>query len=131
MCCPRQGFGNRCIGTDTPGEGSIFTDIQVVIKRTPSEEPGPGQMCAIQARKHIAKLRRAQPDIAIEIRWCPACKGDETADKWAKLAANKSDYRGVEWKQCTDRYGRRPMPLSRSLARLRREISGEGWREAE
>jgi hypothetical protein len=32
------------------------------------EEPGPDQMHAIQARKHIAALRRARPGIIIEIR---------------------------------------------------------------
>jgi len=65
-----------------------------------SEEPGPGQMYALQARKHIAVLRRARPDITIEIRWRPAHKGvpgNEKADEWAKLAAEEPDARGVEW----------------------------------
>ena len=54
------------------------------------EEPGPGQQYAIQARKHIAALRRARPGVTIEIRWCPAHKGiagNEKADEWAKIAA--------------------------------------------
>jgi hypothetical protein len=82
---------------------------------------------------HIATLRRARPDITIEIRWCPANKGvpgNETADEWAKLAAEKSDARRVEWKQYKDRYGRRPMPLPRSLADLKRDISEKKWQEA-
>jgi diaminopimelate decarboxylase len=44
----------------------------------------PGQMYALQVRSHIAILRRARPDIIIEIRWCPAHKGiagDEKADQ--------------------------------------------------
>jgi hypothetical protein len=34
-----------------------------------SEDPDPGQMYAIQARKHIAALGTARPGIVIEIRW--------------------------------------------------------------
>ena len=54
------------------------------------DEPGPGQQYALQARKHIAALRKARPGIAIEIRWCPAHKcidGNEKPDQWAKVAA--------------------------------------------
>jgi len=43
---------------------------------------------ALQARKHIATLRKARAGIAIEIRWCPAHKevtGNEKADEWAKM----------------------------------------------
>jgi hypothetical protein len=39
---------------------TIFTDAQATVKRMSSEEPGPGQLYAIQARKHIAMLRRAR-----------------------------------------------------------------------
>jgi len=38
--------------------------------------------------------------------------------------------RGVEWKQYTDQYGRRPMPLPRSLAHLKRETPEKKWQEA-
>jgi len=44
-------------------------------------------------------LRKARPDIITEIRWCPAHKGvpgNEKADEWAKLTAEKPDARGVE-----------------------------------
>jgi len=58
-----------------PERAPIFTDAQVAIKRMASEEPGPGQMYALQARKHIAALRRVRPDITAEIRWYPAHKG--------------------------------------------------------
>jgi len=56
----------------TPERVTIFTDAQSAIGRMASDEPGPGQQYALQARKHIATLRRARPGIVIEIRWCPA-----------------------------------------------------------
>jgi hypothetical protein len=86
-------------------------------------------MYAIQARRHIATLRRAHPDIIMEIRWCPAHKGvpgNEKADEWAKLAAEEPNAHGVEWLQA----GARPMPLPRSLTHLKREISEKKWIEA-
>jgi ribonuclease HI len=99
---------------------TIFTDAQAAIRRMASEEPGPGQKYALSARKHIASLRSARPDITIEIRWCPAHKGvpgNEKADEWAKLAAENPDARGVE-------------PLPRSLAHLKRGITEKKWAEA-
>jgi hypothetical protein len=98
-----------------------------------SEEPGPGQQYALQARKHIAALRRARPGITIEIRWCPAHKGvagKEKADEWAKIAAEEPDTRGVEWLSYSDRTEVRAMPLPRPLASLKREISETKWEEA-
>jgi len=61
---------------------------------------------ALQARKHIAALRRARPGIIIEIRWCPVHKGiagNEKADEWAKIAAEEPDTRMVEWLSYSDR----------------------------
>jgi hypothetical protein len=40
-----------------PKRVTIFTDAQAAIRRMASEEPGPGQMYAIQARKQIAALK--------------------------------------------------------------------------
>jgi len=93
------------------------------------------QTYAIQARKHIAALRRAKPDIITEIRWCPARKGvlgNEKADEWAgaKLAAEHPDARGGEWKHYTGRYGRRPMSLERALTHLKRGNWEKKWQEA-
>jgi len=100
-----------------------------------SDKPGPGQQYAIQARKHIAALRRARPGIIIEIRWCPAHKGiagNEKADEWAKIAAEEPDSHGVEWPNFGygDRSEVRAMPLPRSLANLKREISKKKLAEA-
>jgi ribonuclease HI len=117
----------------TPEKVTIFTDAQAAIKRMASEEPGPSQMYVIQARKHIATLRRARPGITIEIRWCPAHKGvprNDMADEWAKLAAEKPGARGVEYEKHLDRYDRRLVPLPRSLAHLKQEISEKKWLEA-
>ena len=41
---------------------------------------GPRPEDALQARKHIAELRNAKPDITIEIRWCPAHKGADASN---------------------------------------------------
>ena len=117
----------------TPERVTTFTDTQAAIRRMASDEPGPGQQYALQARKHIAALRRAKPGIIIEIRWCPAHKGiagNEKDDEWAKIAAEEPDTRGVEWLSYSDRTEARPMPLSRSLANLKREISEKKWAEA-
>jgi len=102
----------------TPERVTIFTDVQAAIRRMASDDPGPGQQYALQARKHIASMRRARPGIAIEIRWCPAHKevaGNEKADEWAKAAAEQSGNH---------------KPLPRSLANLKREISEKKWVEA-
>ena len=61
----------------------------------------------------------AGPDIAVEIRRCPAHKGGsrerEGPDEWAKLAAaEEPDARGVEWARVfgAGRGGARAMPAS-------------------
>ena len=116
----------------TPVRVTIFTDAQAAIRRMASVEPGPGQQYALQARKHIATLRRARQGIIIEIRWCPVHKGvagNEKADEWAKLAAAEPDAHGVERLKYLDRDEARAMPLPRSLANLKREISEKKWAE--
>jgi len=97
-----------------------------------SEEPDPGQQYALQARKHIATLQRSRPDIIIEIRWCPAHKGvagNEKARVGRDYAEEPETHR-VEWLSYLDRAEARAMPLPRSLAHLKREISKKKWVEA-
>jgi len=92
------------------------------------DEPGPGQTCAIQARQAIAILRKQEPAIEIEIRWCPAHKGIPVADKWAKLAASEPDDHGVEWLTLAD--GTRATQRATSLVHLRRRATanhGLNW----
>jgi len=118
----------------TPERITIFTDAQAAIQRMATDEPWPGQNHALQARRHIATLRRARPGITIEIRWCPAhegIEGNEKADEWAKLAAEEPDARGVEWFSYSHRPEERSMPLPRSLANIIREISEKKWAEAQ
>jgi len=110
----------------TPERVTIFTDAQAAIRRMASEEPGAGQQYALQARKHVATLRKARQGIIIGICWCPAHKGvagNEKADEWGKIAAEEPDTRGVEWLSDSDRADMLAMPLPRSLANLKREIS--------
>jgi len=59
-----------------------------------SDEPGPGQAYALEARRHIATIRRRRPEVTIELHWCPAPKGvpgNEEAYEWAKLATDEPD----------------------------------------
>ena len=87
----------------TPTHITIFMDAQAAIRRMSTDEPGPGQKHALEARQHIAALRRAAPDITIKIRWYAAhegVEGNEKADEWAKLAADEPDTHGVEGWTC-------------------------------
>jgi len=116
----------------TPERVTIFSDAQAVIRWMASDEPGPGQRYALQARKHIATLSRARLGIVIEIRWCPAHKGvtgNEKADEWAKIAAGEPNTRGVEWPSPPGRTEVRAAPLPRSLTNLKRGISEKKWVE--
>ena len=74
------------------GAVTIFTDAQAAIWRMTSDDPGPGQKCALEARGHIAALRAKKPNVKIETRWCPShqgTEGNEIADWWAQLAADE------------------------------------------
>jgi len=115
----------------TPSHVTIFTDAQAAIRRMSTEEPGPGEKYAVEARQHIVTLRRVAPDITIEIRWCPAhegVEGNEKADKWAKLAADEPDTQGVESWTYSDQPEETLLP--KSLANIRREILEKKWMEA-
>jgi len=97
---------------------TIFADAQAAIWRITSDD----QRYAIAARKHIAELRRKEPDIRIETRWHPShcgVEGNEKADEWAKQAADEPDARGVEWHRYMDRCGRKSAPPC-SLAQVLR-----------
>ena len=89
MCRSRQGAGSRF-----PERATIFTDTQAAIRRGLGAV-WPGQMYALQARKHIAVLRRARPDITIEIRWCPAHKGVPGNQSIAPLHGKRIDFEAM------------------------------------
>jgi len=59
----------------------------------------PGRMYALQAREHIAVLRRAGPDITIEIRAMAhkGVPGNKKVNEWVKFVAEEPDASGVEW----------------------------------
>ena len=66
----------------------------------------------------------------MEIRWCPAHEGiagNEVADQWAMIAADKPHERGVEWLTIDNRARRMPPA---SLAYLSRQIAEKKWEEA-
>ena len=113
------------------GRVRIFTDAQAAIAWMVHD---PGQTYAIQARQArqaIAALRRQEPAVEIEIRWCPAHRGipgNEVADGWAKLAARASepDDHGVEWLVRNDgtRFPARPTSLAPAAQGVGEEVAG-------
>jgi len=113
----------------TIGAVTIFTDAQAAIWRMTSDDPGPAQKYALEARRHIAALRVKEPNVKIEIRWCPSHQGiagNEFADQWANLAADEPDAHGIEWFSTTNPDGSisaRKFPLPRSLANVKRGFS--------
>jgi len=116
-----------------PKAVTIFTDLQAAMARIASEEPGPAQRYVRQTREWIKELRKRDRNLRIELHWCPAhsgATGNEEADKWAKQVAEEPDAQGVEWMDYKDRYGRWSMPLPRSLANLKQDISEKKWEEA-
>jgi len=111
---------------------TIFADAQAAILRMTSDEPGPGQRYAVAAREHIAELRRKEPEIRIEIQWCPShcgVEGNEKAGEWAKQAVDEPEARGVEWHRYMDRCGRKSAPTC-SLAHIKRKCSEAKWTDA-
>ena len=65
----------------TIGAVAIFTDAQAAIWRMTSDDPGPGQKYALEARRRIAALPAKEPNVKIEIRWCPSHQGIEERDR--------------------------------------------------
>jgi len=57
------------------GKVRIFTDVQAAVTRMTHDEPAPGQIYALQARKAIAALHEREPSVETETRWYPAQKG--------------------------------------------------------
>ena len=73
--------------------------IQAAILRTTSDEPGPGQVYALEARGCISTLRQREPSATVELRRCPAHKvvtRNEKTDEWVNPAADETGARGVE-----------------------------------
>jgi len=66
MHCTGPRAGEAARRNTTPERVTIFSDAQAAIKQMASDEPGPGQQYALQARKHIATLRKARLGITIE-----------------------------------------------------------------
>jgi len=70
---------------------NIVTDAGAAIRRMVSDEPGPGERHELEARKWVAHLGAAAPDLSIEIRWYPAHEGvagNERADEEARQAGS-------------------------------------------
>jgi len=92
-------------GAHAIGAVTIFTDAQAAIWRMASDDPGPGQKYALEARRYTAALHAKEPNTKIEIRWCPShqgIEGNEVVDGWARLAADEPDAHGVEWFSTTN-----------------------------
>jgi len=92
MGCSQEAYVTECAvlaralesasrGQTTPERVTIFTDALAAFGGMPSEEPGTGQQYTLQAREHVATLRRASPGTTTEIRWRPAHNGNRRQRK--------------------------------------------------
>jgi len=117
------------------GAVTIFTNAQAAIWRMTSDDPGPGQKYALEARRYITALHAKEPNAKIEIWWCPShqrIEGNEVTGGWAKLAADEPGAHGVEWFSTTNPDGsvsERKISLPRSLANVKRGFE-QKWAEA-
>ena len=130
---PRESAGAGIPATYDPGMGHDLHGRPSGHQSDGFGRAWPRQQYTLQARKQIATLQKAQPGIAIEIRWCPVHKGvagNEKADEWAKIAAEEPDARGVEWLSYLGRAEARAIPLPSFLANLKRDISEKKWVKA-
>jgi hypothetical protein len=87
-----------------------------------SEEPDvrdPGQEAHRGAAESQAGIHSRDPAVSSP----QGRAGKREADERAKLAAEEPDAHGVERLRFADRFGTRQMPLPRSLAHLKREVS--------
>jgi len=69
---------------------TVFTDSQATLRRIQSDEPGPGQVPALQTMNWTDA--QARNNIRVEYRWVPAhtgIEGNEEADQQATQAAFK------------------------------------------
>jgi len=104
---------------------TIFSNTQAAIKQMHTLEVGPGQIFALQVRGILAEI-----ECPVKIRWCPAhdgVAGNDVADQWAKIVADKPTERGVECLTTGNRS--RCMPLA-FLAHRSRKIAEKKWEEA-
>jgi hypothetical protein len=76
---------------------TIYTDAQAVIRRMGSDEPGPGQRYALEARKQVVTIRRRRPGVTIELHWCPAHKGVPGNEKVLALGISLYGYLPTPW----------------------------------
>jgi len=73
---------------------TVYTYAEAAIRRMGSDEPSPGQRCTLEARVHVATIRKRRPEATIEPHWCSVHKGvlgNVKADEWAKMVWNIFD----------------------------------------
>jgi len=104
---------------------TIFTDSQATLRRIQSDEPGPGQVLALQTMNWESEL--TDKNIQVEYRWVPAHKGIEGNEE-ADLQATKAAY-----KYCGS-YTETQNPLPHlnyiSFAHIGRRLSEMEWDES-
>jgi len=111
----------------------LVTILTAAIGRMTSDEPGPGQKYALEAKQHIATLRAKEPNVKVEIRWCRShqgFEGNEIADNGPSSRQTNRMPTGVEWFSTTNLDGtvsERVFPLPRSFANVKRGFSERRW----
>jgi hypothetical protein len=104
---------------------TIFMDSQATLRRIQSDEPGPGQVLALQTLNWESELIKR--NIRVEYRWVPAHKGVEGNEE-ADLEATKAAY-----KHCGS-YTKMQNPLKHlnyvSFAHISRRLTETKWEES-
>jgi len=90
VCSPRQGTGDRPKATYNTREGRNLKWFQAAIERMDQRNLAPVRFMRsiIQPGRHIVTLRRARPNIVIEVQWCPAL---QSVPKTRRLTSGQAD----------------------------------------
>jgi len=124
------GHSPRPSGSSGKGQAARARQSPHLHRRSDRNHAGDTRRARLHERKAIAALRKQEPPVEVEIRWCLAHKGipgNEMAAGWGKQAASEPDDHGVKWLS-HHKGGRRSLPAT-SIAHLKRRASEKECRK--